>query len=100
MQSFSLASIPEIAFGNGRLSDVPKRVTDFAGAGAPVMLVADPAMAALGITARLTNLLADAGHEAIVYDGFKGEPKAGDIDQAAMHAREAKAKAVIGLGGG
>jgi alcohol dehydrogenase class IV len=100
MQSFSLAPIPEIAFGNGLLSDLPRRVTDLAGTGAPIMLIADPAMTALGIVARLTKLLADAGHEASVYDGFKGEPKYSDIDLAAARAREAKAKAVIGLGGG
>jgi alcohol dehydrogenase class IV len=100
MQSFSLAPIPEIAFGNGLLSDLPRRVTDMAGAGAPIMLVADPAMTALGIVARLIKLLADAGHEASVYAGFKGEPKYSDINQAAARAREAKAKAVIGLGGG
>lgn len=100
MQSFSLAPTPEIAFGNGLLSDLPRRVTDLAGTGAPVMLIADPAMTALGIMAGLAKLLADAGHEASVYDGFTGEPKAGDIDRAASRAREAKAKAVIGLGGG
>jgi alcohol dehydrogenase len=100
MQSFSLASLPEIAFGDGLLSDLPKRVTAMAGSGAPVMLVADPAMTAAGIVARLTRLLADAGHETSLYDAFKGEPKYTDIDAAASRARAAHAKAVIGLGGG
>jgi alcohol dehydrogenase len=100
MQSFSLASLPEIAFGNGLLSDLPQRVTAIAGSGAPVMLVADPAMTASGIVARLTKLLADAGHETSLYDSFKGEPKYTDIDAAASRARAARAKAVIGLGGG
>ena len=100
MQSFSLAPIPEIAFGNGLLSDLPRRVRDFAGTGAPVMLVADPAMRVMGIVARLARLLADAGHETSIYDGFKGEPKYSDVDQAAVLARATKAKAVIGLGGG
>ncbi|TMJ37685.1 MAG: iron-containing alcohol dehydrogenase [Alphaproteobacteria bacterium] len=99
MQSFSLAPTPEIAFGNGLLSDLPRRVRDLAGTGAPVMLVADPAMTATGIVARLAKLLTDAGHEASVYDGFKGEPKYSDVDQAAVSARANKAKAVIGLGG-
>lgn len=100
MQSFALAPVPEIIFGNGRLADLPGRVTALAGKSQPVMIIADPAMMALGITPRLVNLLAEAGHAARVYDGFKGEPKSGDIDQAAAHARDAKAKAVIGLGGG
>lgn len=100
MQSFSLAPIPEIAFGNGRLAELPGRVTGLAGKGAAVMIVADPAMTALGIAPRLMKLLAEAGHAASLYDGFKGEPKYSDVDRAAALAREAEAKAVIGLGGG
>ncbi|WP_162918727.1 iron-containing alcohol dehydrogenase [Taklimakanibacter deserti] len=100
MQSFSLASIPEIVFGNGRLSDLPGRMTSLAGKNQPVMVVADPAMTSLGITAKLAALLAAAGHESKLYDGFSGEPKSDDVDRAASLAREVKAKAVIGLGGG
>lgn len=100
MQNFSLAPIPEIAFGNGRLAELPGRVTELAGKGAAVMIVADPAMTALGIVPRLVKLLAEAGHAASLYDGFKGEPKYSDGDRAAALAREAQAKAVIGLGGG
>lgn len=98
MQPFALASIPEIAFGNGRLAELPGRVTGLAGKGAMVMIIADPAMRAAGVVARLVKLLAEAGHEAKIYDGFKGEPKSADIDQAVTLARGAKA--VIGLGGG
>jgi alcohol dehydrogenase class IV len=100
MQPFALAPIPEIVFGQGRLSDLPGRVTGLASKGQPVMIIADPAMAMLGITARLTKLLAEAGHAAKLYDGFKGEPKSADVDRAASLARDLKAKAVIGLGGG
>src|SRR5262245_1051044 len=100
MQSFSLAPIPEIIFGNGRLSDLPSHVARRAGKAQPVMIVADPAMTSLGVTAKLGRLLAEAGHEAQIYDGFKGEPRSADIDRAASSARDMKAKAVIGLGGG
>lgn len=100
MQPFALAPIPEIVFGHGRLSDLPGRVAGLAGKGQPVMIIADPAMAMLGITARLTKLLAEAGHDSKLYDGFKGEPKSADVDRAASLARDVKAKAVIGLGGG
>lgn len=100
MQSFSLAPVPEIAFGNGRLAELPGRVTGLAGKGAAVMITADPAMTASGVAPRLVGLLAQAGHAASLYDGFKGEPKYSDIDRAAATAREAGAKAVIGLGGG
>jgi alcohol dehydrogenase len=100
MQSFSLAPIPEIIFGNGRLADLPGQVTRLAGKAAPVMIIADPAMTAFGVTAKLAKLLSETGHETRVYDGFKGEPKSGDIDRAAVLARETRAKAVIGIGGG
>lgn len=100
MQNFALAPVPEIVFGNGRLAELPGRVSGFAGAGAAVMIVADPAMTALGVAPRLAGLLADAGHAASLYDGFTGEPKYSDIDRAAVMAREAGAQVVIGLGGG
>jgi alcohol dehydrogenase len=100
MQSFSLASVPEIVYGNGRLADLPGRVTSLAGKSQPVMVVADPAMTSLGVTAKLAALLAAAGHESKLYDGFSGEPKSVDVDRAAALARDVKAKAVIGLGGG
>lgn len=100
MQSFSLAPIPEIVFGNGRLADLPGHVTRLAGKSAPVMIIADPAMTMLGVTAKLARLLSEAGHDSGLYDGFKGEPKSIDIDQAASRACAMQAKAVIGLGGG
>ena len=100
MQSFTLARIPEIIFGQGRIADLASRATALAGKAAPVALIADPALAALGITARTLSILAEAGHEACLYDGLKGEPKAADIDEAATLARKHGAKAVVGLGGG
>jgi alcohol dehydrogenase len=100
MQSFTLAATPEIVFGNGKLSELPARVTAMAGKGAPVAIVADPILTKLGLVPKLVEGLAAASHEAVVYDGFAGEPKHVDIDKAAALARDGKAKAVIGLGGG
>jgi alcohol dehydrogenase class IV len=100
MQPFLLAATPEIIFGNGRLADLPSHVTRLAGKAQPAMIIADPAMAALGVTSRLAKLLAEAGHATGAYDGFTGEPKSADIDHAATRTREMNAKAVIGLGGG
>jgi alcohol dehydrogenase class IV len=100
MQVFTLARIPDIIFGAGRIVDLASRATLLAGRNAPVAIIADPALTALGITGRALAILKDAGHEACLYDGLKGEPKADDIDQAAALARRHKARAVIGLGGG
>jgi len=100
MKAFVLGSVPEIVFGEGRIADLASRTSAQAGSGAPVLIVADPALAPLGITARAVSALAAAGHAAQVYEGFKGEPKASDVDAAAALARDTGARAVIGLGGG
>lgn len=100
MNSFTLGSIPEIIFGAGRLADVAARAETLGGKGAHVLVVADPALKAPGITGRALDILANAGFETAVYDGLKGEPKQADIDAAAATARASKSKVVIGLGGG
>lgn len=100
MTSFTLSFVPEIRFGAGRLADIVPQVELRAGKGAVALLVADPALKALGITAQACDLLGKAGIAAHVYDGFAGEPGVTDIDAAAALARQHRAGAVIGLGGG
>ena len=100
MTSFTLSFIPEILFGPGRLSDLASKAEALGGKGAHVLMVADPALKALGITGRAVGILAKAGFETAVYDGLKGEPKQSDIDAAAALARQAESKVVVGLGGG
>ena len=100
LQSFTLSAIPEIVFGAGRLSDLAAKARSLAGKGAHILMVADPALASLGITARATGILEKEGFAVSVYDGLKGEPKQGDIDTAADMARSAHSKAIVGLGGG
>jgi len=100
MTSFTLSFVPEIRFGAGRLADIVPQVELRAGKGAVALIVADPALKALGITAQACDLLGKAGIAAHVYDGFAGEPGVKDIDTAAALARQHRAGAVIGLGGG
>lgn len=100
MTPFSLSPVPEILFGPGRLADLPAKVALRAGKGAHVLMVADPALRALGITDRATALLEAADFAVAVYDGLRGEPKQGDIDAAAAIARAAGSAMVVGLGGG
>ena len=94
MPTFTLGRVPEILYGPGRLADLPARLRP----GSRAVLVADPALRGQGITARALELLAKAGIEAQVYDGFTGEPKAADVDAAAALAKGAAA--IVGLGGG
>lgn len=100
MTSFVLSFIPEILFGPGRLADLAGKVQSLGGPGANVLMVADPALKALGITGRAIDILEKAGFETEVYDGLIGEPKQSDIDAAAAIARKVGSKVVVGLGGG
>lgn len=100
MYSFALNPVPEILFGPGRLADLPRKAEARAGRGATLLLVADPALKGLGITALAIDLLEKAGFAIETYDGFTGEPKAQDVDAATALARRAGAKLVVGLGGG
>ena len=100
MTSFALNPVPEILFGPGRLADLPKKAEALAGSGAPLLLVADPALKGLGITALAIELLEKAGFAIETYDGFTGEPRAQDVDAATALARRSAAKLVVGLGGG
>lgn len=98
--TFTLNAVPEILFGAGRLAEIAPRAEALAGNGASVLVVADPALTRLGITGAMRDGLAKAGFETHLYDGFTGEPKAEDVDVAAAVARSARARLVIGLGGG
>lgn len=98
--TFTLNATPDILFGAGRLAEIAAKAEALAGRGATLLLVADPALKALGITGAAQDILARAGFETHVYDGFTGEPKAQDVDTAAALARLIHAKLVIGIGGG
>ena len=100
MKPFTLSAIPEIHFGAGRIADLGGKAEALAGKGGHVLLVADPALAALGITDKALGILKTAGFDVAVYDGLKGEPKQSDIDTAADMARRARSKLIVGLGGG
>ena len=100
MKPFTLSAIPEIHFGAGRIADLGGKAEALAGKGGHVLLVADPALAALGITDKALGILKTAGFDVAVYDGLKGEPKQSDIDTAVDMARRARSKLIVGLGGG
>lgn len=100
MPSFILSQIPEIRFGAGRIADLASVATSLAGKQATVLMVADPVLSGIGITARALEILSSAGMETHLFDALNGEPKAADIDAAAAMARDRKCRAIVGLGGG
>ena len=63
MTSFTLSPVPEILFGPGRLADIADKAKALAGPGAAILMVADPVLKSLGITALALDLLEKAGFE-------------------------------------
>jgi len=61
MSGFVLGAVPEIRFGPGRLADIAVKAEALAGRGAVVLVVADPALEAAGITGLARDLLGKAG---------------------------------------
>jgi alcohol dehydrogenase class IV len=100
MQPFALSAVPEIVFGPGRIAELGGKATALAGRNTSVMIIADPVLTKLGVTARTLAMLRKQGHTAVSFDGFNGEPKSSDVDSASAVAREAKARCIVGLGGG
>jgi alcohol dehydrogenase class IV len=98
--SFEAARLPHIAFGPGRLDDVPQIAAGLACGTGPVLVVADRALAGLGVTDRLARDLAKAGLGVEMAAEVAGEPKEALVDALAARARETGSAAVIGMGGG
>ena len=97
---FALNAVPEIHFGPGRARELAGDVQAVAPGARRVLLVADAALAGLGLVAPLQAALEAAGLAVALYDDIAGEPKATQIDAAAEAARRLPADAVIALGGG
>lgn len=97
--AFTLDRMPMIVQEPGVLA----RLGDFAtplASGRPVLLVADPGLAALGITASAVAALRKAGLLVEVFDALASDPGLAQIDAAAAAARASGAALVVALGGG
>ncbi|MGH6946853.1 MAG: iron-containing alcohol dehydrogenase, partial [Kiloniellales bacterium] len=99
-----LADYPAIAgrvrFGVGALGGLGSALREVVPSGAKLLLVVDPALLPLGLADRARAAARDAGYEVVTFAGFASDPKAEQVDCAAVLARETGAKAVVGLGGG
>ncbi len=65
-----------------------------------VFLVTDENLVKLGTAKRIEEILKSAGKEVATFDSVEPEPSVETTDKAAAAARDFKAQAVIGLGGG
>jgi alcohol dehydrogenase class IV len=100
MLGFTLNRVPAVAVGPGRVNDIGTDVTHLAGGPASVLLVADPGLAALGITDRVEAALSAGGHRVVRFEDFASDPAEAAVSAGALKAWEVKAQAVVGLGGG
>lgn len=96
--SFSLPSSTRIAFGVDRVAKLGQEVSQLAGSGAAVLLVADPGLP--GIAARIVDILKTAGHDVGLFMDVRSDPLAAQVDAAAAQARHLNAACVVGVGGG
>jgi alcohol dehydrogenase len=100
MTPFTLAHVPAIAFGAGRIAGLGKDVTEIAGDAARVLVVADPGVSALGLTAGVAAAIEADGHTAVVFDDIRSNPKEAQGRAAIDLARSEAAVAVVCVGGG
>ncbi|MCP8940206.1 iron-containing alcohol dehydrogenase [Alsobacter sp. SYSU M60028] len=96
----SLEPVPPIVQGEGALAAIGERAAALAGAGAPVLLVADPGLRPSGMIDEAQAVLRRAGLSPVVFDAIKSDPTVRQVDAGAALARSAGARAVVGLGGG
>ena len=98
MQTFNMGRVPPVTFGPGRMSKVPGLAAELGGG--PVLVIADAALADLGVTQRLMEMFDGAGMPAELAADVMGEPKMALVDDLCARARSAQAKIIVGLGGG
>lgn len=98
MHTFNLGQVPPMTFGSGRLAKVPRLVKGLGGG--PVLIVADAALAELGLTRGLTAKLEAGGIASELAADVAGEPKISLVEDLRVRARSIGAQVVIAMGGG
>ncbi len=97
MDSFTLRSANEIAFGSGTRRQVGKLAAAF---GRRALLVTGRGAARRGLVDEFSSLLGDAGLAVAVFDAVEPEPSLQTVDAGREALRAAEADVVIALGGG
>ncbi len=98
--SFAIPPTTRIAFGVDRVGKLGDDVAAMAGAGAKVLLVADPGVMAAGLGERVVAVLKSATCRIGVFTDIRSDPLDSQVDAAAEQARREAADCVVGLGGG
>ena len=96
---FILDRVPGITQAAGAVDQLGALAARLGG-GAAALLVADPGLAAFGITARAERALRDAGLGVSVFEDIKSDPYTAQVDLAAAMALRDAVGVVVALGGG
>ena len=98
LPNFAMNPTTRLVFGVDRVEKLGADVTGIAGAGASVLLVADPGLPA--IAERIEGILKKAGHKVGLFTDVRSDPLGAQVDGAAAKARTLGAACVVGVGGG
>jgi alcohol dehydrogenase class IV len=97
---FSLDHVPRIVQEPGQLVKLGRLIADLVPAGGTVIVAIDPGLGVTGIAGRAAAALEEAGYRPILFDRFQSDPTIAQVDAGTALAREAGARAVVGIGGG
>ncbi len=100
MGSYQLARVPRITVGAGASGALADLASGLVPAGARVLLVADPGLAAVGLIGRTEARLRAGGFDTATFTDIKSDPTLAQADAAARLARETGAALLVALGGG
>ncbi len=100
MSIISLDRIPRITQAPGHLARLGGLIAGDVAAGSAVLLAVDPGLKPTGIADAAVAALTEAGYRPYLFDAFQSDPTIAQVDAGVALARETKAAAVIGIGGG
>ena len=96
----TLDRIPTMIQGEGALGEIGTLAVALGGAGARVLLAADPGLKPTGMVDEALAVLRGAGAAPILFDDIKSDPSTKQADAGAALARAEAASVVVALGGG
>jgi alcohol dehydrogenase class IV len=97
---YELAATPHISAGVGSLAALGPLAAALARPKGGVLLVADPGLAGIGLTAEVRAAIETSLPVTAVFEEFAVDPTIAQTDAAAKVARESGAGVVVALGGG
>jgi alcohol dehydrogenase class IV len=100
MNSFYFAGIGAISFGVDRVEQLADDISTLDETEATVVLISDAGVVQAGIVERVKSILERSGQNVIVFSNIKGEPRAGEVEEATAIVRSCDHPCVVGLGGG